>query len=846
MCSGIGHPGGGVFGQVVVAHRQRLGLTQEELADKTGLSARTIRDLESGRGRVPRQASVRLLADAFGLRGPQRERFQHQASGSSEAFAPQVGDDGQGRVPAQLPADVPGFIGRGAELAQLDTLLTGPPDGSGSAVVISAVSGTAGVGKTALAVRWAHRSRDRFPDGQLYVNLRGYDPDQPMAAADALVRFLGALGVASQEIPVEVDERAARYRTETAGRRLLIVLDNAAAVEQVRPLLPGTASCVVVVTSRDSLPGLVARDGARRLDLDLLPAADAHALLRRLIGPRVEAESNAAADLADRCARLPLALRVAAELAASRPSTPLAELVVELADQQRRLDLLDAGGDPRTAVAAVFSWSIQHLPPDVARVFRLLGLHPGSDADGHAAAALADTSLDRARRALDLLARVHLVHPTGAGRYGMHDLLRAYATHLATGKDVADDPRAALNRLFDYYLATASAAMDQLYPTEAHRRPRIPPGAAPTPALADPDTARAWLDTERSTLVAVSAHTATHGWPSHTVRLSTTLARYLVGGHHTDLLAIHAHARDAARQTGDRNGEALAMLGFGIAHGQMGRHKTAAEHLERARVLFRQAGDRVGQARALTNLGSVEVRLGRHALAAEHHERALTLFRQAGDQAGAAWALNALGTVERRLGRHELAAEHHEQALALFRRAGDRTGEARVLTSLGLVEERMGRHGLAAHHHQQALALFRRAGNRTGEASALDNLGTVHTHLGRPDQAAEDHRQALALFRESGDREGEAWALNGLGEAAHATGHPAAALAHHAAALTIATATGARAQQARAQTGLGRAHHTLVDPTRAREHYGYAIDLYTDLGMPDADDVRAHLTTLDG
>jgi hypothetical protein len=262
-------------------------------------------------------------------------------------------------------------------------------------VVISAVCGTAGVGKTALVVHWAHRVRDAFVDGQLYVNLRGHDPDQPLPAADALAGFLSALGVAGQDIPLEVEARATRYRTEITDRRMLVVLDNAGTVEQVRPLLPGTRSCPVLVTSRDNLAGLVALHGAHRLDLDLLPLPDALALLRRLIGGRVDAEPDAAAALAGLCARLPLALRVAAELASTRPSTPLAELVGELADQQQRLDLLDAGGDPRAAVSGVFSWSYRQLPADAARVFRLLGLHPGPDCDSYTAAALTGTPRTR-------------------------------------------------------------------------------------------------------------------------------------------------------------------------------------------------------------------------------------------------------------------------------------------------------------------------------------------------------------------------------------------------------------------------------------------------------------------
>ncbi len=759
-----------------------------------------------------------------------------------------AGPGGPSARPAQLPPAVPAFTGRSSELADLDAIMPGAAGSTASGpttLVISAVSGTAGVGKTALAVRWAHRVADRFPDGQLYVNLRGYDPEAPVTAADALAGFLGGLGVPGQDIPLGLDDRATRYRTEIAGRRMLVLLDNAATVEQVRPLLPGTPTAVVVVTSRDSLAGLVALHGARRLELDLLPVADALALLRELVGRRVEAEPDAAARLAEQCARLPLALRVAAELAAARPVTPLSDLVAELGDQQRRLDLLDAGGDPRAAVAAVFSWSVRHLPPDAARTFRMLGLHPGPDADAYATAALVEASYGQARRMLDVLARAHLIHPTSAGRYGMHDLLRAYATGLATTQDTEPDRRAALDRLFDYYLAVAAVAMDRLHPAEAHRRPRVPPRSTPAPALADPDTARAWLDTERPTLVAVAAYTTAHGWPAHAVLLAATLFRYLVGGHYTDALTVHRHARDAARQAGDRAGEAQALHGLGTVHLRLGRHEQAADQLQQALALFRQAGDRVGQARALGNLGTAEQRLGRYGSAVGHYRQALGLYRQAGDQVGEASVLDNLGSVEERLGRYGPAAEHHQQALRLFRQAGDRTGEAQALTNLGDIETRLGRHGRAAEHHQQALTLYRQAGDRTGEAWALTGLGEVHTRLGRPDQAAEHHHRALALFREIGDRDGEPWALNGLGEAAHAAGRPADALTHHTAAHAAATGTGARDQQARAHTGLAAAHQALADPARTREHLQQALAIYTDLGASETDQISAQLATLD-
>ncbi len=747
-------------------------------------------------------------------------------------------------VPAQLPSDVQGFTGRHDELDELDRLLIEAGDKS-TAVVISAVAGTAGVGKTALAVRWAHRVRDAFPDGQLYVDLRGYGPDRPIPAEKALARFLTNLGVAGRDIPLDVDDRAARYRTEINGRRMLVVLDNAASVEQIRPLLPGTPSCSVVVTSRDSLPGLVALHGGCRLDLDLLPLPDAVTLLHKLIGERVEAEPEAAATLATQCARLPLALRVAAELATARPTTPLADLVRELADQAQRLQRLDAGGDPRAAVRVVFSWSYKRLPADAARAFRLAGLHPGSDLDVYAATALTNTTVDGAKRSLEVLARAHLMHLTGPGRYGMHDLLRAYACDLAKSQDSEADRRTALTRLFDYYLAAAATAMDALSPAERRQRPRISPADSPTPSVADPSAALAWLDAERPNLVAVCTHTAAHGWPGHTIRLATTLFRYLdTRAHFPDALSIHTDARNAASQTGDRAAEAYALANLGIVHLRQGRYEQAAEHYREALPLFREAGDRSGEARTLTHLGLVNWRQGRYELAAERHRQALTRYRETANRVGEANALSNLGLVWWRQGHYEEAAEGHRQALILYRETGRRIGEANALTNLGVVNLRQGRYEQAADDLRQALTLFRETGNRIAEGYALANLGVVNLRQGRYEQAADDLRQALTVFRETGNRDGEAEALNRIGETLHATGQTEQAHAQHAAALTLAAETGDRYQQACAHTGLAHTRHAAGEHGLARQHWQHALTLYTDLGVPDADDVRAHLAAL--
>jgi DNA-binding SARP family transcriptional activator/tetratricopeptide (TPR) repeat protein len=734
--------------------------------------------------------------------------------------------------PAQLPADVPDFTGRTDQLRSLDALLSA--DGAARTVVISAVSGTAGVGKTALAVRWAHRVADRFPDGQLYLNLRGYDPDQPISPGNALAGILTALGVPGQDIPLELDDRAARYRTEISGRRMLIVLDNAGGVEQVRPLLPGTSTCVTMVTSRDSMAGLVALHGARRLDLDALPVTDAVALLHRLIGRRAETEPEATATLAHQCDRLPLALRLAAELAVSRPTSTIAALVAELCDLQRRLDLLAAGDDPRAAVQGVFSWSYQHLPAEIGRAFQLLGLHPGPDYDTHAAAALIGTTREEAQRRLDILVRAHLVHRTGSGRYSMHDLLRAYANRLANSESREDDRKTALTRLFDHYLAAAATAMQALRPDKQHRQDS---GPLPAPQFADTRLALAWLDAERAALVAACAHTASHGWPAHATALAATLYRYLViGGYYPDAISINTHARHAARRTGDQADEAHALANLGNLHGRQGRYTEAADHHQQALTLFRAAGDLSGQARALNNLGILHWRPGRYTQAADHYRQALNLYRQIGHQVGQAHALTSLGNAYWRQGHYQQAADHHQQALALYRATGHQVGQGAAMAGLGAVYGRQGRHQQACDHLQQAGILFREIGHRVGEAIALTNLGDVYLHQGIPEQAAHQYQQALELFRETGDHVGEATALNGIGETTRAQPEQARAL-HHAA-LTLAIRTGDRYEQARAHAGLTHSYHATGDLDQARHHQQQALSLYGDLDVPEAETFR--------
>ncbi|HTZ91694.1 MAG TPA: BTAD domain-containing putative transcriptional regulator [Streptosporangiaceae bacterium] len=746
-------------------------------------------------------------------------------------------------VPRELPAATTSFTGRDPELTALDAFLASQPASPVPTVLITAIDGTAGVGKTALAVQWAHRNTDLYPDGQLYVNLRGYDSAQPLSATDALAGFLRALGVAGQEIPPGEAERAALFRSRLAGRRMLVVLDNASDVEQVRPLLPGTPGCVAIVTSRDALAGLVARDGAKRLDLDLLALSDAVLLLRALIGSRVDAEPEAAVALAAHCCRLPLALRVAAELAATRPSDPLADLAAELADRQQRLDLLGASGDPRTSVRAVFSWSLRHLDPDTASAFRLVGLSPGLDFDAYAAAALTGTSLKTARLLLDQLTRANLIQRATTGRYAMHDLLRDYARELAAVDETSDAQREALTRLFNYYLHATATAMDALYPAEQHQRPDTPALAALAPRLTEPDRSRAWLAAELACLVAVAGHAASHGWPTHAVQLSSLLFRYLdADGRLSEAVAIHDHARGAARQIGDVSAEAGALTSLAAAELRQGSDQHAARHLEQALALRRQIGDRVGETRTLGNLGILAYFQGRYEQAAANYQLALNLSRDTGNRIGEVTSLTNLAGAQSRLGRFEDAADCLQLALSLSREVGNQDGEAYVLVNLGEVSLRQGLYEQAAPYLQQGLALCLDTGDRVAEAAALSGLGELHLRQGRFEDAARILSQALALSRETGARTAEIDVLNSLGETSLATGDHDQARIHHSVALALAKRAGDTYLQARAHNGIGNAHHTGRNLEQACDHWRQALTIYAGIGAPEANQVRARLT----
>lgn len=815
------------------------------------------------------QQARQRLADDFGADpGPQLQELHQQILRNDPALMlcrqpqparPASPPAGSLMVPRELPLEAPGFVGREKELAELDRLAglaaanagewplrrADDPSGGGSrttAVVISAVSGTAGVGKTALAVRWAVSSAARFPDGQLYLNLRGYDQSRPLTAADALARLLRSLGVTGEEIPAGTQERASRFRSLLAGRQMLIVLDNARSADQVRPLLAGGPGTMLVVTSRDALAGLVARDGARRIDLDALPPEDAIRLLRELIGARVDEEPDAAAVLAEQCCRLPLALRIAAELADARPATRLGYLVSELADQHRRLSLLDAGGDPHTAVKAVFSWSYLQLEPAVSRAFRLAALHPGADLDACALAALTAAGPECAERMLRQLAGAHMIAAASPSRYSMHDLLRAYARQAEPPQGDGDEQHAALTRLLDYYLHTSATAMDILVPAEKDRRPPRIQYSGPVPDLPGTQAARGWLDTERANLIAVATLAADGGWPSHTTRLAATLWRYLdIGGHFPEAVVIHGLADQAAARSGDLRTRGDAQSGLGAVNMRQGRYDQAASHYQQARALYHAAEDDIGEARALHNIALIDERLGRHEQATSHLHDALALYRRNGDQVGEARALSNLGGIGLQHGRYEEAIGYQQTALALFRQVGDQLSEAQALIRLSNAAREQGLLAEAVTYVEQALAVSRDLGDKSGQADALTSLGELYSESGSYQLAHTVLQQALSIYEELGSQSDRAAALNIAGDVLLATGQTAEARAYHLEALKLADRAGYRQQQALAHKALATGYDATSNPDKASEHWKRALDLFCEVDDAEAEQIRTLL-----
>lgn len=738
--------GGDRLGALVRRWRQRALLSQDELADRAGLSARTVRNVEAGR--VPRLETARLLADALQLTGPELDEFTAAAhhdvsvqSGTATSPLRRAAVES----PSLLPQDIPGFVGRQEDLACLDQLLG---DGSG-APRVAAVSGTAGVGKTSLAVHWAHRVRAHFPDGQLYLDLHGFDPtDGPVDPLGAVRVFLDALAVPTQRIPAGLTEQIGLFRSLVADRRILIVLDNARDAEQVRPLLPGAAAARVVITSRNPLLGLVAAEGARSLTLDAFDPVEAHELLTSRLGAGWAGDDPApAAQVIERCGGLPLALALlAARLMAHRGFT-LQELAREFRSAADPLEVMANGQDRATDLRQVFSGSYLTLSEPGRRTFRLLGLHPGPHISQAAAASLSGHSPAGAKAILAELHDAGLLTEIRPAVYALHDLLRVYAREVVEQAESVEDRSTALHRMLDHYLLTAVNANSQVGP---HRQPIDVPGpidGAVVLPMDDRAAAVDWFTREHTVLVRAVELAAVEGFDRHAWQLAWALVEDLdVRAHWRALQTTQTVAIEAIRRLDDRHAEGVALRHLANASIRLGDLDQADRCLHRALEVFEQLDDVVAQATTQINLTYLREHQGRLHESNRHAERALALYRAAGWPDGEAQALNSVGYGYALTGDYQAALDRCAEALELARKIGDLRAEAHTLDSLGYIHHRLGDLDQAAQFYRGAAGMHRSSGDRYNLADALLQLGDIHAEAGQQADAVAAWQEAADLL----------------------------------------------------------------------------------------------------
>ena len=860
--------------------RTDAGMTQEQLAAQATLSPRSISDLERGINLTPRRETTRLLADALGLAGPARIAFEAAARRRAAANGqPGTGLPAAGVAAATrtLPRDIGSFTGRGSELSQLVRAVAEAVP-SGAVVGIYAIGGMPGIGKTAFAVHAAHRLAAQFPDGQIFLPMHGHTPgQQPVDPADALASLLQTAGVAAQQIPPGLDARTRLWRDYLVGKRLLLLFDDAAGHEQVRPLLPGSAGSLVLVTSRRHLTAL---EDSQAISLDTLPRDEAAELLIRVAGrPGLSPAASAVGEITRLCGYLPLAVGLLARQLHHHPSWTPAGLAADLAAAHDRLGLMQA---ENLSVTAALDLSYQDLTVGQQRLFRRLGLYPGTDIDAYAAAALDDSDLATTRRRLDALYDQNLLTEPARGRYRFHDLVAEHARALAAG-DPAADRAVSVDQLLGYYLHTARGADRYL----ARRTPAgVPPvSSAPpahVPAMAGRSDAVSWMNTERFNLHAVASYAAMHDRPRFAIAITAAMHGFLRSQGHWDqaltlfgttlnvarytedqlaeagaladlgdmqtltgdyraATATHEQALELYRERGDQLGEANALNKLGTVQQATGDHRAATASLIQALQLHRSRGDRLGEANDLNQLGIMQSQTGDYRAASASHEQALRLCRALGDRLGEANALNRLGGVQQVTGDYQAATSSLTQALHLHRDLRYRFGEATVLSQLGGVQQATGDHQAAASTQEQALKLYRALGYPRGEADALNDLGAVQQTAGDSRAATANHRRALELYQRIGSRLGEAGVLNNLGGLSLVSGDPAQARAHHEQALAIAREIASPLEEARALEGIGRCHRQAGRPADAAGPLHAALAIYEHIGSPNAGRVRAML-----
>ncbi|WP_246466756.1 AfsR/SARP family transcriptional regulator [Allocatelliglobosispora scoriae] len=750
-------------------------------------------------------------------------------------------------APSTLVPALGSIVGRGTELGQLNGIFEADQRGSRNSVRLVGIFGPPGVGKTTLAVGWAHRIKGRYPGGCLQADLGAFGPAGTAETGQVLDEFLTALGVAPARIPPDTLAKRALYRTLAERRPVLVLLDNVAAAEQVAQLMPTAPGSLVIVTSRRRLGGLVARNQGLALNLGLLNLDDSVELLREYIRPaRESADVEFLQQIARCCGGLPLAITLAGAGLALRAGQELSALAAELTDRSSVLSALDADADSTTAVQEVFRWSYDALPQEPARLFRLLSLHPGDGVTPYAAAALGGIEPARANLLLRELAEANLIRPIAHERYAMHNLMALYAAQLVESTDGPADRDEAITSVLGYYLSTASAAMDVLMPDERERRPRVDLPDLARPPLPDPASALAWLDGERTSLLATTVHAEEHGRPEYLLKLAVVLFRYLDhGGFLTDALTLNRAALRTAEALGDRAGEAEALLQLGSTLTRFADFEEAKQLLGRSVDLFTERGDDLGLARALGTLGRISWRQGANEDAIGQQLYALELLARIDDRIGQARTLTNLGAIHESMNDLDKAMLQYRAAQAICEELRSGDALARAWGSLAGVHQRRGELDVAVRLHGMAGDAFRKLGDRVGEATAMTNLGTAQGLLGQHYRAVELHEEALTRFREIGDRRNEIEVLNNLGEALMDCGHADHARSRHAEAMRFAESSGDQRELGRAYAGLAAAHRASgEDPELVRHQAAAAQAIFAALGLPDPDRLTALLARL--
>jgi tetratricopeptide (TPR) repeat protein/transcriptional regulator with XRE-family HTH domain len=831
--------GSGSFGALLRRLRTSAGLTQEELAYAAALSPRAVSDLERGINQTTRKNTARLLADALGLAGREREEFEAAARGLVPAGRASAGGGlptdiaaaagGAAAATRTLPRDVHSFIGRQGELLQLADIAAA----TSGVVGIHAIGGMAGVGKTAFAVHAAHELAPRFPDGQIFLPLHGHTPGQlPVDPADALASLLQTAGVAAEQIPPGLEARMALWRDHLAGKQLLLLLDDAADSEQVGPLLPGTGGCLVLVTSRRHLTAL---DDAHAISLDTLPPDDAAALLVRLAArPGLDSRDPAVSEIIRLCGYLPLAVGMLARQLYHHPAWSPADLAGDLTAARNRLEFMHAED---LSVAAAFDLSYADLNPAHQRLFRRLGLHPGTEVDAWAAAALDGCDLATARRYLEALYGQYLLTEPTRGRYRFHDLIRQHSRALAAADPPAEAERA-LTRLFGYYRHSAEAADRHLARyTRTRPAPQVAlPAPDASPDLPDSTRALSWARTERANLLALLDHTEREysdrrAHDSRVITLTAAMASFIQqDGPWTDGIERHARAAEAAQRLGDRLSEAGALNDLGILLYLAGDYQNAAATLQTALAIYRHLGNRLGQANTLHSTGSTLRRMADYTGAMHALEEALRIYRDLGDRPGEAGTLNDLGIVRYQTGDYPQAAAALEESLSIYRVIGDRRGQASTLSDLGATRWRTGNYDGAAQVLEAALAIHRDLGDRLGQANALTDLGIVGRMTGDYANAIDALEAALSIASAIGYRLGQANACSYLGETRRRTGDVTGATEALKEAVRISIDLGDRQGEASALNELGAVRRLNRDYRGALDAAEAALRMFRDLG----------------